>query len=229
MAFQLPGFTQLPMSPPALVGSYPTLSPLPRQPTAEAVYFLLHLPSLPCGKSYPLGSGNPCAVRTFLFGGRHPPQRWRRLQDKRTDFSDAYLYLWNKSAYLHVQIHKIILRKVKKVLFIVSFLLASMGGYAKLPSSVSDEVYAPPFLKEFNIYPNPTSGLLTLTMETFGETQSLEMKVYSLIGQEMYHESISPFAGFRQISVDLGKFPKGIYMLEISNGEKSKSKRISVI
>ncbi|MFM2376260.1 MAG: hypothetical protein RLZZ165_1357 [Bacteroidota bacterium] len=118
---------------------------------------------------------------------------------------------------------------MKKLLFIVSFLLVSLGVSANLPASVTDEAYAPPFLKEFNVFPNPTSGLLTLTMETFGETQSLEVKVYSLIGQEMYHESISPFAGSKQVSVDLAKFPRGIYMLEISNGEKSKSKRISVI
>jgi hypothetical protein len=118
---------------------------------------------------------------------------------------------------------------MRKLLFILPFLFLSLGASAHLPSSATDEVYANTFLKEFAVYPNPTSGALTLTMETFGETQSLQLKVYSLIGQEMYTETISPFAGLKQISLDLSKFPKGIYMVEVSNGEKTKMKRVSVI
>lgn len=107
--------------------------------------------------------------------------------------------------------------------------MLSLGVFAHLPGSSTDEVYANPFLKEFTAYPNPTSGALTLTLETFGETQSLQLKVYSLIGQEMLSETISPFAGVKQVSLDLSKFPKGIYMVEVSNGDKFKMKRVSVI
>ncbi len=50
------------------VGSYPTVSPLPRDGTChpEAVYFLWHFPS-PCGASA-LRSTLPFGVRTFLSG-----------------------------------------------------------------------------------------------------------------------------------------------------------------
>lgn len=125
--------------------------------------------------------------------------------------------------------HRTLSVEMKKLLLILPFLFLTVGAFAHLPSSVTEEVYASTFLKEFTVYPNPTSGALTLTMETFGETQALQLKVYSLIGQEMYTESISPFAGLKQISLDLSKFPKGIYMVEVSNGEKSKMKRVSVI
>jgi hypothetical protein len=118
---------------------------------------------------------------------------------------------------------------MKKVLLILTFLFLTVGVFAHLPSSATEENYAGTFLKEFSVYPNPTSGALTLTMETFGETQALQLKVYSLIGQEMYVETISPFAGVKQVSLDLSRFPKGIYMVEVSNGEKSKMKRVSVI
>jgi hypothetical protein len=118
---------------------------------------------------------------------------------------------------------------MKKLLYILPFLFLSVGAFAHLPSSASEGEYATTFLKEFTVYPNPTSGSLTMTMETFGETQSLQLKVISLIGQEMYTETISPFAGFKQISLDLSKFPKGIYMIEVSNGEKARMKRVSVI
>jgi hypothetical protein len=118
---------------------------------------------------------------------------------------------------------------MKKLLLIFSFLTLTMGAFAHMPSGASMEVYASPFLKEFNVYPNPTSGNLTLSMETFGETQSLQLKVYSLIGQEMYTETLTPFSGTKQVSLDLSRFPKGIYMVEVSNGEKSRMKRVSVI
>jgi hypothetical protein len=118
---------------------------------------------------------------------------------------------------------------MRKLLYIIPFLFLSVGAFAHLPSVAVEEVYAPTFLKEFSVYPNPTSGALTLTMETFGETQTLQLKVYSLIGQEMYSEAISPFSGYKQISLDLSKFPKGIYMVEVSNGEKIRLKRVSVI
>jgi hypothetical protein len=118
---------------------------------------------------------------------------------------------------------------MRKLLYLIPFLFLSAGAFAHLPSAASDEVYATTFLKEFSVYPNPTSGALTLTMETFGETQTLQLKVYSLIGQEMYSEALSPFSGYKQVSLDLSKFPKGIYMVEVTNGEKTRLKRVSVI
>ena len=118
---------------------------------------------------------------------------------------------------------------MKKFLLIFSFLTLTLSVFAHLPANVDIEVYSSPFLKEFSVYPNPTTGALKLTIETFGETQNLELKVFSLIGQEMYSERLSPFSGLKQVSLDLSQFPKGLYMVEITNGEKSKMKRVSVI
>jgi len=45
------GFTKHPASPPGLVSSYLTVSPLPRPPKeTQAVYFLLHFPRLTTGR-----------------------------------------------------------------------------------------------------------------------------------------------------------------------------------
>ncbi len=118
---------------------------------------------------------------------------------------------------------------MRKLLFILPFMFLTVSAFAHLPMSATEAVYGNPLLKEFSVFPNPTSGALTLTMETFGETQTLQLKVYSLIGQEMYSESISPFSGYKQVSLDLSRFPKGFYTVEVSNGEKIRSKRISVI
>lgn len=118
---------------------------------------------------------------------------------------------------------------MRKLLYIIPFLFLTAGAFAHMPTSATEEVYANPLLKEFSVYPNPTSGAITLTMETFGESVSLQLKVYSLIGQDMISEPISPFSGYKQISLDLSKFPKGIYMIEVTDGEKSRLRRVSVI
>ena len=52
------GFTELPASPPALVGSYPTVPPLPfsgreRLPLRTAALFLWHLPGVSPTGRYP--------------------------------------------------------------------------------------------------------------------------------------------------------------------------------
>ena len=105
--------------------------------------------------------------------------------------------------------------------------LMTLSVFAK-PSGYLDDLGSP-FLKEFTVYPNPTNGAVSITLETLTETADLQLKVYSLIGQEVHTESISAFNGVKRFSLDLTRFPKGIYMVEISDGERSRMKRISVI
>jgi len=63
------GFTEPPRSPGVLVGSYPTVSPLPARrpkPADRAVCFLWHYPAGRPG--LPLATTLPCGARTFLGG-----------------------------------------------------------------------------------------------------------------------------------------------------------------
>ncbi len=83
-----------------------------------------------------------------------------------------------------------------------------------------------PFLKEFSIFPNPSSGLVTVSLETFEGDQPLTLKIYSIIGQEMQSQRIEPFSGASSLKLDLSKLAKGVYMIEISNNKQSRSKRL---
>jgi len=60
------GFTELPVSPPGLVSSYLTVSPLPSTQPVEcsAVCFLWHFPAR--RRDWVLPSTLPCGARTFL-------------------------------------------------------------------------------------------------------------------------------------------------------------------
>ncbi|HHG85442.1 MAG TPA: T9SS type A sorting domain-containing protein [Bacteroidetes bacterium] len=117
---------------------------------------------------------------------------------------------------------------MKKIIPILMLMMLSVSVFAHFPSPAENDL-GQPFLKEFSVYPNPTTGSLTLTLEAIDESRPLQLKVYSLIGQEMYSETLLTFNGIKKHALDLTKFPKGIYMLEISNGKKSRIKRVSVI
>lgn len=116
---------------------------------------------------------------------------------------------------------------MKVLLTILFSSIFALSAFAYQPAA--GEMVSP-LLKEFTVYPNPTSGQLTLTLETMEEVNGpLTLKVYSLIGQEMMKENIMPFDGVKQMRLDLSSLPKGLYMIEISNGDKSRIKRVSVI
>lgn len=117
---------------------------------------------------------------------------------------------------------------MRKFLPILVLLVLTLTAFARPAGPAGD--LGSPFLKEFTVYPNPTNGALTVTLETLGtESGEMQLKVFSLIGQEMYTETVSPFSGVKRLSLDLTKLPKGIYMIEISDGEKSRIKRVSII
>lgn len=81
------GFTEPPRSPGVLVGSYPTVSPLP-SPMGSAVCFLWHCPAGRPG--LPLATTLPCGVRTFLGGGPGPADATARsTRPSRTHPNDA--------------------------------------------------------------------------------------------------------------------------------------------
>ena len=114
-------------------------------------------------------------------------------------------------------------------LFLIGCLFSVQVSSAGLDGIGSGGSDYPEFLKEFSVYPNPTLGSVTLTIRATDPNEALTMKVYNLIGQEMDSEFLTPYNGIRQIEFDLGKYPKGIYMIEISNGKESKVKRVSLI
>ncbi len=115
--------------------------------------------------------------------------------------------------------------RILPVIFFFVFLSSDSFAY---PSSGAED-HTPPFLKEFTIFPNPTSGEVTLTLETTDPISAvMTLKVYSLIGQEMMKESINPFVGTKKVQLDLGNLPRGLYMVEISDGDRSRIKRVSV-
>ncbi len=81
-------------------------------------------------------------------------------------------------------------------------------------------------MKELQVYPNPTNGMLNLTFET-GEAGKTLVLLTDIQGKEVYREDIiSTSAQTVQRSIDIGGQASGTYFLKISNNDKSAVRKI---
>ncbi|MCB9233604.1 MAG: T9SS type A sorting domain-containing protein [Bacteroidia bacterium] len=115
---------------------------------------------------------------------------------------------------------------MKKLFTLLLTILIFSATFAAIDGGVAKEN---PFVKEFAIYPNPSTGPLNLSLEMFDEGKPLQLKVFNLIGQQMDVKNLEPFVGRLDMRLDLSNYPKGIYMIEITNGKQSRTKRVSII
>ncbi|MCB9297944.1 MAG: TonB family protein [Lewinellaceae bacterium] len=73
-------------------------------------------------------------------------------------------------------------------------------------------------LHNFQASPNPTTGLLYLRFEAAPAPTTI--RILDANGQEVVRETLSRFEGTYDQALDLGKLPKGGYILHISQGER---------
>ena len=78
-------------------------------------------------------------------------------------------------------------------------------------------------LRNITISPNPTKGMVKITITGLKDSDSCKMSIYTLKGQTI---KTLPVTG-ETTTVDLGGQPDGIYLLDITvNGEKTSWKII---
>ena len=79
---------------------------------------------------------------------------------------------------------------------------------------------------DFNIYPNPTSGLLTIELVT--SEKKVDIEVFDLIGKLMIKNSTAHDGGVFQKTLDLSSLHEGIYFVKISVVEKSTTVKVTL-
>jgi len=112
-------------------------------------------------------------------------------------------------------------RKLLLSIFFVFILSFSFAG-ASHPVSDWDREIA--LGVSVSIYPNPSSGLAYLEIET-EENKSYKVKVVNLIGQEIIAQEVESNQKFQ---MDLRSVPAGVYFVQIERGEEKVTKRLII-
>lgn len=69
------------------------------------------------------------------------------------------------------------------------------------------------------IYPNPSNGLVQISIENNTSNAITSMDIYNIYGQHVYSERIAEVGFAVQKSVDLSHLPSGIYSVSITNAD----------
>ncbi len=85
-----------------------------------------------------------------------------------------------------------------------------------LPTAVFD----PAVFEKLTVLPNPSTAVFTLEIQSVINGEA-ELSVFDLTGKKIYGEAISVSKNRLQFhEFDLGAYPKGVYLLQIRNGDK---------
>ncbi|REK32193.1 MAG: T9SS C-terminal target domain-containing protein, partial [Bacteroidetes bacterium] len=83
-------------------------------------------------------------------------------------------------------------------------------------------------IEDLKAFPNPTSGRVTFSMNSTSDSEYFVI-LRDILGKEIQTEKIQVKSGANILEMDLGKYPKGIYMVSFDRiGEKSNVIRILV-
>ncbi len=76
------------------------------------------------------------------------------------------------------------------------------------------------------LFPNPSSSYVNLVYE--GQKGSLDVSIVTLDGKSLYNKKVPEFNGVYNDQISLNKFPAGIYMVSITQGETHTSKQLII-
>ncbi|MDH3651313.1 MAG: T9SS type A sorting domain-containing protein, partial [Saprospiraceae bacterium] len=79
-------------------------------------------------------------------------------------------------------------------------------------------------LNQFEAYPNPNKGLLTVKFR--GEAEPTVITISDIAGKSVYKEALSTFDGNYNKEISLSKFAKGTLLLIIEQGGKRFTEKI---
>ena len=75
------------------------------------------------------------------------------------------------------------------------------------------------------MYPNPSKDIFNVSFVS-EDVQNLEVRVLNLIGEVIYTEGLEQFVGEYTKSINLSKYTKGVYFLEITTQDGVVNKKI---
>ena len=80
-------------------------------------------------------------------------------------------------------------------------------------------------LSNVSIYPNPSNGIINVRFETTSN-DNVKIELFDLQGRRVYRSNHSNNQSLFDEPIAIGKLANGIYVLNVSQGNKSTTKRI---
>ena len=83
--------------------------------------------------------------------------------------------------------------------------------------------------QEMSIYPNPSNGVFTISLSKL-EAKTADLRILNVIGNEIYHETLTNTDAQFSTTVDLSKLSvaKGLYYVKLETGNFSAVKRVVI-
>ena len=75
------------------------------------------------------------------------------------------------------------------------------------------------------VYPNPTSGISTLTIQGLNVAEA-EIQLLDLTGRVLSSKRVYPVSGGIETTINFGKFASGVYVVRINSQDYSVVRRI---
>lgn len=76
-------------------------------------------------------------------------------------------------------------------------------------------------LERINIFPNPSSGIITVNADVF---ESITINIKNMLGQDVYNDKLTSLSN----KVDLSSYDKGVYTIELKANGKAYSEKVLI-
>jgi len=80
-------------------------------------------------------------------------------------------------------------------------------------------------INDLEVYPNPSEGVFNVSFMS-EDIQNLEVRVLNMVGELIYTEGLEQFVGEYTKSINMSKYTKGVYFLEITTNNGVVNKKI---
>jgi hypothetical protein len=80
-------------------------------------------------------------------------------------------------------------------------------------------------INDLEVYPNPSNGVFNVSFVS-EDVQNLEIRVLNMVGELVYTEGLEQFVGEYTKSINMSKYTKGVYFLEITTNNGVVNKKI---
>ncbi|WP_181305205.1 T9SS type A sorting domain-containing protein [Rufibacter sp. XAAS-G3-1] len=94
-----------------------------------------------------------------------------------------------------------------------------------LPTEQTSEAKTGADNQSMSVYPNPTSGVITISLEGF-EGKKTDLRIMNVIGNVVYREVIQDPAERYMKTLDLNKLSKGLYYVKLETPTYSEVRKV---